>query len=74
MKFETTVQQHETKYLEVENQSAERGQKTSLEQVAAFGVSKAVDDLLQTTQTNSYLPHQLKNTKKKKRKRISNNP
>jgi hypothetical protein len=37
-------------------------------------VPSPLDTLLETTQTANYLPHQLKKTKRKKRKRISNNP
>jgi hypothetical protein len=32
-----------------------------------------VDDLIQPTQGGSFVPHQLKKNKKKKRKKISNN-
>lgn len=68
-----TVQQSITKGSQRQNQLPESGQKTSMGQAVAAGISKVVDDLLQPTQTNSYLPHQLKNAKKKKRKRFSNN-
>lgn len=73
MKLETTVQQNIAKGSQKHNQLPESGQKARLEQAASVGISK-VEGLLQPTQANSYLPHQLKNTKKKKRKRISNNP
>jgi hypothetical protein len=41
--------------------------------LAAPNTGKAIDDLIQPTQTGSYVPHQLKKNKKKKRKNISNN-
>jgi hypothetical protein len=40
---------------------------------AASSIDKVVDDLIQPTQAASYVPHQLKKNKKKKRKNISNN-
>jgi len=38
-----------------------------------YNVPSPLDNLLEPTQTGNYLPHQLKKTKRKKRKHISNN-
>jgi hypothetical protein len=51
--------------------SEENSQKPLPEQTVTIGIPKAVSDLLQPSQGNDYLPHQLKNNKKKKRKRLS---
>lgn len=53
-------------------QPVKSGQKWHSGQDSSISIPKAVDDLLQPAQTTDYLPHQLKNAKKKKRKRISN--
>ena len=41
--------------------------------ITATNIGNGVEELLQPTQANSYVPHQLKKTKKKKRKKIYNN-
>jgi hypothetical protein len=72
MRVKTNAQQQVLKHPEKENQPAERGQKTSAELADTLGMPKAIDDLLQPTQVSSYMPHQLK--KKKKKKRIADHP
>jgi hypothetical protein len=66
------LQQTVAKHLYIEKQLLESGQKPYAGQEPSISVTKAVDDLLQPAQTTGYLPHQLKSTKKKKRKRIFN--
>ncbi|WP_121355710.1 relaxase/mobilization nuclease domain-containing protein [Flavisolibacter nicotianae] len=57
-----------------EIQPVDPGQKVSIGPAASITIPKAVDDLLQPTQAATYVPHQLKSAKKKKRKRISHHP
>lgn len=66
-----TTNEGVTKRQKEEGLQVEKGQKSSVEQTAMHTLSKAADDLLQPKESNEYLPHQLKKTKKKKKKRIS---
>ncbi|RPD44011.1 relaxase/mobilization nuclease domain-containing protein [Paracnuella aquatica] len=59
---------------EMDKQTGESGQKLYTEQDNSINIPKAVNELLQPEQTTGYVPHQLKSTKKKKRKRISHHP
>lgn len=59
--------------MDVQNQATEKEQKNVIGQNTTSTIPKVLDDLLQPSQSDNYLPHQLKNTKKKKRKSISNN-
>ena len=53
--------------------SSDKAQTPLKELISATKIGNAVEELLQPAQANSYVPHQLKKTKKKKRKKISNN-
>jgi hypothetical protein len=67
-KFHSVNKQQEPQH------QANRDTPNSLKDIlAAPNTGKAIDDLIQPTQTGSYVPHQLKKNKKKKRKNISNN-
>ncbi len=68
-----TILRQVAKQVEAQNQAADKEQQSAFEQVTTATISKALDDLLQPSQSNNYLPHQFKKTKKKKRKSISNN-
>ncbi|MGI8636761.1 MAG: relaxase/mobilization nuclease domain-containing protein, partial [Segetibacter sp.] len=65
-----TTQQAE-KQIEPQNQTINKEQKNNFEQRPASAISKALDDLLQPSQSNNYMPNELKKIKKKKRKHIS---
>ena len=56
---------------EAAKQTVEGGQNSYPGQETSLTIPKAVDDLLQPSQVTGYVPHQLKSSKKKKRKRIS---
>jgi hypothetical protein len=60
------------KQLEAPNQTINEEQKNNFEHRPASAISNALADLLQTSQSNNYVPNQLKKVKKKKRKHISN--
>lgn len=55
------------------NQSIEKRQNVTVGQAATPAIPKALEGLLKPSESNNYLPHQLKYPKKKKRKRLSNN-
>ena len=59
---------------EEHRQTVESGQKSHTGQDSLINIPKTVDDLLQPAQATGYVPHQLKSSKKKKRKRISPHP
>jgi hypothetical protein len=65
--------QHTTRQQGPENEHNHKVQKPFADILAASNISKAVDDLIQPTQECSYVPHQFKKSKKKKRKTVSNN-
>jgi len=67
------LQQQVVQQMEAQNQATDKEQRSTVGQVINLTITKALDDLLQPSQSNNYLPHQLKKTKKKKRKNISNN-
>ena len=56
-----------------QNRNIHQTEIFSKEPLTGFNVPSPLDNLLQPTQTANYLPHQLKKTKRKKRKNISNN-
>jgi hypothetical protein len=64
---------HTIKHQKPQNQGNDETPNSFKDILAAPNTGKAIDDLIQPTQTNSYVPHQLKKNKKKKRKKISNN-
>jgi hypothetical protein len=64
---------HTIKHQEPQNQANHDTPNSFKDILAAPNTGKAIDDLIQPTQTSSYVPHQLKKNKKKKRKNISNN-
>jgi Cu/Zn superoxide dismutase len=61
------------KHQEPQNQANHNTPNSFKDILAAPNTGKAIDDLIQPTPTSSYVPHQLKKNKKKKRKNISNN-
>ena len=65
--------QNTTKHKEPQNNHYHKEQNSIKDILAASNIDKAIDDLIQPTQASSYVPHQLKKNKKKKRKNISNN-
>jgi len=67
------LQQQAARQMEAQNQATDKEQRSTVGQVTNSTIPKALDDLLQPSQSNNYLPHQLKKTRKKKRKNISNN-
>jgi hypothetical protein len=67
------VKKQAVRQVEAKNQATDKEQKNTIGQINISTIPKVLDDLLQPTQPNNYLPHQLKKTKKKKRKNISNN-
>jgi hypothetical protein len=73
LQSDETTKQQLTKKQETQNQGMEKEQNLPVEQAAQQNIPKALDDLSQPSQVNNYLPHQLKKSKKKKRKNISNN-
>jgi hypothetical protein len=70
---EEELHQHATKNTELQNKHNQTGQNSIKDILTASNIAKVVDDLIQPTQGASYVPHQLKKNKKKKRKTISNN-
>jgi hypothetical protein len=67
------IQQQAARQMEAQNQATDKEQRSTVGQVANSTIPKALEDLLQPSQSINYLPHQLKKTKKKKLKNISNN-
>jgi hypothetical protein len=67
------LQQQPTKQGEAQKQSTKEELQSTTGQAATATVPKILDEFLQPAQSNDYLPHQLKKTKKKKRKHTSNN-
>ncbi len=67
------LHQQAAKQVQAQHQATYKEQKNVVPQVTPSTIPKVLDDLLQPSQSNNYLPHQLKKTKKKKRKHISNN-
>jgi hypothetical protein len=70
---EDAPHQHTTHHQAKSNQHNYKAQNTIKDILPASNIDKLVDDLIQPTQGGSYVPHQLKKNKKKKRKKISNN-
>jgi len=66
------LQQQLTKQGEAEKHGTKEELRPAMGQAAAITVPKIVGEFLQPAQSNDYLPHQLKKTKKKKRKHTSN--
>jgi hypothetical protein len=64
---------HTIKHQEQRNHGKHDTPNSFKDILAAPNLDKVIDDLIQPTQTSSYVPHQLKKNKKKKRKNISNN-
>jgi len=56
-----------------QNKSIQQPQIFGKEPLIGSNLPSPLDELLQPTQTANYLPHQLKKSKRKKRKHISNN-
>lgn len=69
-----SLQQPLNKRLTDDKQTIKSEQKSYIVPDSSMTVPKVVNDLLQPAQTTNYLPHELKSTKKKKRKRISHHP
>lgn len=69
-----SLQQTVAKHIVAAKQTIENGQKWSTGEESSINIPKALDDLMQPTHATGYLPHQLKSSKKKKRKRISHHP
>lgn len=70
---EVQKHQHATTQQEHQNHYSNKQQASLADILAAANIGKAADDLIQPIQGSNYIPHQLKKTKKKKRKNISNN-
>jgi hypothetical protein len=71
MESGTIAQQKEVSRQNRKSQFVNTGQKHSAEDTSIAAIPKAAEDLLQPLESSAYLPHQLKKSKKKKRKRIS---
>ena len=70
---ESQKHQQPTKHNGHQNSSANKEQTLIIGLITPPSIGNAVEEMLQPTETKSYVPHQLKKTRKKKRKKIYNN-
>lgn len=73
LKQNEASQQHSTKQQQYQDYSVNNQQTSIKDLLTVSGFGKIAEDLLESTHGNSYIPHQLKKAKKKKRKYNSNN-
>lgn len=71
--YETSKHQQDIKKEEHQNEFANTEQTSINNPLTTANIGKIADDLLQPTEGPKHIPHQLKKTKKKKRRNISNN-
>jgi hypothetical protein len=67
------LQLQPTKQLKAQKQGTGQEQQLTIQQAGTSPSPKLLDELLQPSQSNDYLPHQLKKSRKRKRKRTSPN-
>jgi hypothetical protein len=73
LKQNEALHQQATKQQEDKNHYTNKEQTSIKDLLSATNIGKVAEDLLQPTQGNNYVPHQLKKNKKKKRKKMSHN-
>ncbi len=67
------IQQHSVKHWGTQLLPGNNELKSARSQSTTSIISKVFEDVLQPSQANNYLPNELKNVKKKKRKQLKNN-
>ena len=70
---ESQKHQQPTNNGEYQKHSSDKTQTPFTDLIPITNIGNAVEELLQPIEANSYVPHQLKKTKKKKRKKLYNN-
>jgi hypothetical protein len=62
-----------TKQLKAQKKGTREEKQLTIQEATTSPSPKILDELLQPSQSNDYLPHQLKKSRKRKRKQPSNN-